>query len=263
MSLAARLAAREALTALLAKMPCAAQVEIAGHAGFDVVVLDTEHGPGETSTLEEHLRAADAVGLPALVRVRALGEILAALDAGATGVVVPHVLDAAGAEAAVAAAHYPPRGRRGLALSTRAGRYGAVPLPEHLRRAAAETCVIVQIEDREAVEAADAILAVEGVSAVLIGAADLAMSLGHAPEAEIETVIAAAARAGVPVMTVASSVAEPRRPGVQAVAYVATNLIRDVFRDAVAGGRQASAPRREPLVQIGRASCRERVSTDV
>ena len=113
-----------------------------------------------------------------------------------SGVVVPHVLDAAAAEAAVAAAHYPPRGRRGLALSTRAGRYGAVSLDDHLRRAAAETCVIVQIEDREAVAAADAILAVPGVSAVLIGASDLAMSLGHSPEAEIEAVIAAAASRG-------------------------------------------------------------------
>ena len=122
------------------------------------------------------------------------------------------MLDAAGAEAAVAAAHYPPRGRRGLALSTRAGRYGAVSLDDHLRRAAAETCVIVQIEDREAVAAADAILAVPGVSAVLIGASDLAMSLGHPPEAEIERVIAAAARAGVPVMTVANSIADVRRP---------------------------------------------------
>ena len=234
----------------MAKLPCAAQVEIAGYAGFDVVILDTEHGPGETSALEEHVRAADAAGLPALVRVGAVGEILAALDAGAAGVVVPHVLDAAGAEAAVAAAHYPPRGRRGLALSTRAGRYGAVSLADHLRRAAAETCVIVQIEDREAVAAADAILAVPGVSAVLIGAADLAMSLGHSPEAEIEAVIAAAGHAGVPVMTVSNSIADLRRPGVQAVAYVSTNLIRDAFRQAVAGTRAKAARGREPLVLL-------------
>jgi len=56
-SLSARLAAGEDLTALMAKMPCAAQVEIAGHAGFDVVILDTEHGPGETSALEEGARS--------------------------------------------------------------------------------------------------------------------------------------------------------------------------------------------------------------
>src|SRR4051794_22407873 len=118
-------------------MPAAAPVEIAGHTRFGFVVLDTEHGP--TEGLHEHLRAA---AIPALVRVPLVEGILAALDAGATGVVVPHVLDAAGAEAAVAAAHYPPRGRRGIALSTRAGRYGAVSLDEHLRRAAGQKGVI-------------------------------------------------------------------------------------------------------------------------
>ena len=234
-TLATRLAAGESLTALFAKLPCAAQLEAAGHAGFDLVLLDTEHGPADALALEEHLRAAAAVGIAALVRVPALdpAAILGALDAGADGVVVPHVLDAAGAEAAVAAAHYPPRGRRGLALSTRAGRYGAAALEDHLRRAAEETCVIVQIEDRSAVEAADAILAVPGVSGVLIGATDLAMSLGHAPDREIEAVTAAATRAGVPVLRVVDGAGRP--DGAQVVAHVATNLIRDAFAAAVGG----------------------------
>jgi 4-hydroxy-2-oxoheptanedioate aldolase len=251
-SLAARFASGDPLTALFAKMPCAAQVEIAGHVGFDLVMLDTEHGPGGGYALQEHLRTADAVGLPALVRVGDPREIVAALDAGACGVVVPHVLDATGAEAAVAAAHYPPRGRRGLALSTRAGHYGALALEDHLRRAAAETCVVIQIEDAEAVEAADAILAVPGVTAVLIGAADLAMSLGRSPEAEIERVIAVARGARVPIMTVASSqaaAASDRARGAQAVAFVNTNLIAAAFREA-ADGRRPAHGGREPLVLL-------------
>ena len=159
-------------------MPCAAQVESAGHAGFDFVVLDTEHGPGGGFALEEHLRAA---AIPALVRVAGPSTpILAALDAGATGRRRP----------ARARRRRGRGGRRGRALpaagparasplSTRAGRYGAVSLDDHLRRAAEETCVIVQIEDREALEHADAILAVPGVTGVLIGAADLSLSLGR------------------------------------------------------------------------------------
>src|SRR5690349_21434160 len=67
--LASRFAAGDTLTALFAKMPCAAQVEIAGQVGFDLVVLDTEHGPGGGFALEQHLQAADAAGLAALVRV--------------------------------------------------------------------------------------------------------------------------------------------------------------------------------------------------
>jgi 4-hydroxy-2-oxoheptanedioate aldolase len=136
--LAGRLAAHEPLTALLVKMPCAREIESAGHTGFDLVVIDTEHGPGGGFELEHHLRAADAAGLPALVRVPSADPagIGAVLDAGATGVVVPHVLDARGAAGVVAAAHYPPRGRRGFALSTRAGGYGAAGWHEHLERAA-------------------------------------------------------------------------------------------------------------------------------
>jgi 2-keto-3-deoxy-L-rhamnonate aldolase RhmA/pimeloyl-ACP methyl ester carboxylesterase len=247
-TLAARLAGGEALTGLIAKMPCAAQVESAGHVGFDFVVLDTEHGPGGGFALEEHLRAS---AIPALVRVPGPDAILAALDAGATGVVVPHVLHAAGAEAVVAAAHYPPSGRRGIALSTRAGRYGAVSLDDHLRRAAEETCVIVQIEDREALEHADAILAVPGVSGVLIGSADLALSLGRPPRAEldaaIDRVIAAAGRAGVAAMTVVTTAAERRSP---IVLFVATTLIHAAFAGAVAvaGARAPSGP--ETLVLL-------------
>jgi 4-hydroxy-2-oxoheptanedioate aldolase len=224
-SLAAHLAAGKEATGLIVKLPAAAQVEIAGHVGFDFLVLDFEHGPREG--LEEHLRAAS---IPALVRVGSVGDILAALDAGATGVVVPHVLCAADAEAAVAAAHYPPRGRRGIALSTRAGGYGTVSLDEHLRRAADETCVIVQIEDREALPEAEAILNVAGVTGVLIGAADLSLSLGRPPRAELDAaidgVLAAAARAGVPALTVG----ERRTP---VTLFVATTLIADAFAAAV------------------------------
>ena len=263
-SLAARLAAGDPMTALLAKMPCAREIESAGCAGFDVVVLDTEHGPAGGFELEHHLRAAAAASLPALVRVPSDDPVpvLAALDAGAAGVVVPHVLDAGGAEAVVGAAHYPPRGRRGFATSTRAGGYGAVAVEEHLRRAAGETVVVVQIEDAEAVPRAREILAVPGVSGVLIGTADLALSLGRPgspPHAEVQTavdaVIAAAAGEGVAVMTVAATPAEARTwraRGAQVTAFVSTALVHAALTAAVAGAR-TDAPAvtgREPLVLL-------------
>ncbi len=250
-ALARRLGAGDPLVALLAKIPCAAQVEAAGHAGFDLVVVDTEHGPGDALELEHHVRAAQAVGLAVLVRVPSASPpaILAALDAGATGVVVPHVVDAAGAEAVVAAAHYPPRGRRGLATSTRAGGYGAVPLAEHLRRAAEETCVVVQVEDAEAVPLAGEILAVPGVSGVLIGANDLSVSLGHPGalsypdvEAAIGAIYAAGARTGTPVLAVVGS--EPDavtacERGAAVLVSVATTLVHGAFLAAVATARRA------------------------
>jgi 4-hydroxy-2-oxoheptanedioate aldolase len=263
--LADRLAGGEPLTALFAKMPCTGELESAGLAGFDLAVLDTEHGPGGGLELEHHLRAADVAGLPALVRVPSAepGAILAALDAGAAGIVVPHVLDAAGAEAAVAAAHYPPRGRRGFALSTRAGRYGSADWLEHVDRAGRETVVVVQIEDTEAVDRAAEIVAVPGVSGVLIGAADLSMSLGrpgsppHAEvEAAIDRVLAAAAAADTPALAVAASPRDARAwrgRGVAVTAFVATSLIHAAFRQAVAGATHATDPERtgrQPLVLL-------------
>lgn len=225
-------------------MPGAAQVEAAGHAGFDFVVIDTEHGPGDGVELENHLRAADAVGVPALVRTSsaAPGEILAALDTGAAGVVVPHVLDAAAARAVVEAAHYPPTGRRGVATSTRAGRYGAVSLHEQLGAAAERTCVVVQIEDAGAVPLAEEILAVAGVDAVLIGTVDLAVSLGRPgapPHADVDEAVAAILRAasatGRAALAVASSAEEAaawRGRGVSGLIAVATMLIHSAFVNA-------------------------------
>ncbi len=256
-SLASRLGALEPVRGLFVKMPAPAQVEMAGRAGFDFVLLDTEHGPGGGLELEHHLRAADAVGMPALVRVPSLdpGPILSALDGGASGVVVPHVINRTTARAAVAAAHYPPLGRRGLALSTRAGRYGDVPLARHLEQAAAETLVFVQIEDAEAVDAAAGILTTTGVSGVLIGLNDLSISLGHPGDpqhpsvaAAVETIRAAAGAAGVPVLVVAGGPEEARRWrdwGAAGVVFVATQLTLGAFASAVREDR-ASLTARPP-----------------
>ena len=190
------------LVGVVLKMPGPAMVELAGFGGADLVVLDTEHGIADGAQLEQHVRAGDAAGVPVLVRIPALdpAHVQTALDAGATGVVVPHVSSAADARRCVAAAHYPPAGTRGLALTTRAGRQGTADLEEHLHRAAERTVVIAQIEDPAAVAAIDEILAVPGITGVWIGLNDLAMSLREADgtvpdgavDAAAETVCAAA-----------------------------------------------------------------------
>ena len=255
-ALAARLRAGEHLRLLFVKMPCPAEVELAGEVGFDAVIIDTEHGTAEG--LEHHLRAADAAGIPALVRVPTAdpGTILRALDAGAVGIVVAHVTDAAVARGIVAAAHYPPRGRRGLALTTRAGRFGTVSLSEHLARAAEETVVVVQIEDADAVQRSADILSVVGVDAVLIGVTDLSASLGHPTDAQhadvggaVAEIRAAAQASGVSIATVVGSGADG---ATQIDVFVSTLLIRDAFRSAAAplggGGHSGASP--EPLVLL-------------
>jgi len=176
-----RLRNGETLVGMFIMLPSAAVVEMVGYAGFDYVILDGEHGAAGTETLENQLRAADAAGIPALVRIcgQTPAEILHALDAGACGIVVPHVLNADQARALVEAAHYPPKGRRGIATTTRAGRHGMVTLNEHLSIAENEVLVIPQIEDADAVPHAAAIAGVDGVDGVFVGPADLSLSLGY------------------------------------------------------------------------------------
>lgn len=180
-SLSERLRFRDPVLGLIVKMPSAALIETAGYVGFDLVVIDAEHGNGDGDDLEAHLRAADAVGVDSLVRVGTNDplSILRALDAGATGVIVPHVNTLEDAKRAAAAAHYPPAGTRGLAMSTRAGRYATGTLHEHIARADRETVVIVQIEDKRAVPHARDIAEAPHVDAIWVGPGDLSMSLGH------------------------------------------------------------------------------------
>lgn len=174
-----RLLGKEVLIGLLVKMPSPALVELAGYVGFDFVIIDTEHGSHAADSLENHLRAADAVSVPALVRVSSLdnGAIGRVLDAGAAGVIVPHVSSAEVAERAVLAAHYPPTGVRGLATSTRAGRHSTVTSTEHVRRSSQSTIVVAQIEEAEGVPHAADIAAVPHLDCVWIGPNDLSMSM--------------------------------------------------------------------------------------
>ena len=174
-----RLRAKACLLGLLVKMPAQALIELSAYVGFDFVVIDTEHGSADHDQLEHHVRAADAVSMPTLIRVPSLepGLIGRALDCGANGVIFPHISSPEAAERAVRVAHYPPRGDRGLATSTRAGRHGTISVERHLRRSANRTVVVAQIEDAEAVNHARAIADTPGLDCVWIGPNDLSLSM--------------------------------------------------------------------------------------
>ena len=173
--LKARLAAGERLLGGLLRMPAEELLEMVAVSGFDFVLVDCEHGPAEVTELRRHLVLAETRGVPALVRVggHEPALVLRALDAGAEGVVAPHVDTAAQAVELVASAHYPPSGTRGFATYGRAGDYGLVDPAEHLRRAAERTLVFGMIESPAAVAEAGAIIAVPGLDGIMVGTADL------------------------------------------------------------------------------------------
>jgi len=154
-------------------------VEILARSGLDFIVLDAEHAPFDRASLDTCLLAARAGSMPALVRVPdARPEtILSVLDMGAAGIVVPHITSAQTAKEVVQATRYK-GGTRGFSNSHRAGDYGHGDLKAYIEEADTGTIVIGQIEDVEAVQAIDKILAVDGIDCLFLGRADLMVSLG-------------------------------------------------------------------------------------
>jgi 2-keto-3-deoxy-L-rhamnonate aldolase RhmA len=137
------------------------------------------------------------------------------MGTGCTGIIAPQVNTAAMATEVVAAALYPPRGRRGVG-PVRAQGYGTGTATE-LASANDQTLVVVQAEHVDAVENIDAIVRVEGVSAVFIGPYDLSASLGRPgelthPEVEaaMTTIRTACSAAGMPVGIFAGSTERAR-----------------------------------------------------
>lgn len=155
-------------------------VEILGYAGYDWVSLDMEHSPSDFARIEHLARAAQCAGITPLVRVadNAPLLIMKALDAGAAGVIVPHVSSRSDLERAVAATLYSPRGVRGACSTTRATGYGAEPLKDYVVRANDGVVVVPLVEDKEGIDAFDDLLRVEEVPVYWIGITDLAQSLG-------------------------------------------------------------------------------------
>lgn len=202
---AARLRQGAHLTGTFVKTPTSHATEILGLLGFDFVVFDMEHAPIDLGGLDRMILAARASNVAGVVRVAegTPAAILSVLDAGAAGILVPHVATPEKAAAIVAASRYA-GGRRGFANTTRAGGFGSVGFRDHMAAQDREVAVIAMIEDLEAVDRIDEILAVKGLDAVFIGRGDLTAALGEnsmtsEPTLRItETIMAGVRRAGIP-----------------------------------------------------------------
>lgn len=186
-----RLAQGGAVSGPFMKTGDAAFVEIAGYAGFDFCILDTEHGPADVLSLQDHVRAAQVAGILPIVRVNELSEtaIGKALDIGAAGVQVPQVTDAEQARQAVACAKFHPQGSRGVCRFVRAARYSATDRFTYFQQAN-DTLVVLQLEGQQALENLDAILQVPGVDILFIGPYDLSQSLGLTGQTDHPRVVA-------------------------------------------------------------------------
>jgi 4-hydroxy-2-oxoheptanedioate aldolase len=189
-------------------IPGPVAAEAAASAGFDWVVIDTEHAHTDVPQVLGMLQAMAPYPVSAVVRPASNDAVLIKrlLDFGAQTLLIPYVQTRAEAEAAVAAIRYAPRGMRGVAGLTRASRFGLVE--GYASRAETELCLILQVETAEALDRIEDIAGVEGVDGLFIGPADLAASMGfpgepghpevkRAVEAAIRRIVAAGKPAGI------------------------------------------------------------------
>jgi 4-hydroxy-2-oxoheptanedioate aldolase len=147
-------------------LPCPEGARFLSQVGFDWLTVDTEHQPIDVRMAAQMFAAVVAGGSVPLARVPwNTGEaIKRVLDCGAWGIVVPMVNSRAEAEAAVAAAKYPPAGSRSVGGSLHAASFGT-EAATYYARANQEILVVVQAESVASVENAEAILSVPGVAA--------------------------------------------------------------------------------------------------
>lgn len=176
---------------LWCSLPGSYAAEAVAGSGYDWLLFDTEHSPGDPLTVLAQLQAVAPYDVSPVVRPASNDTVLIKrfLDLGAQTLLIPYVQNAQEARAAVAATRYPPEGLRGVSGLTRATRFGRIA--GYGKRAAEELCLLVQVETREALDCLEEIATVDGVDGVFIGPADLAASLGHVGEAGHPVIVAA------------------------------------------------------------------------
>jgi 2-dehydro-3-deoxyglucarate aldolase/4-hydroxy-2-oxoheptanedioate aldolase len=162
-------------------------------AGLDWTYLDSEHGGFDLETLQDMARAANDNGLCPIIRVAELQYALVAraLDCGAQGVLFPRVESPEVLAQAISWTKFPPLGVRGFGLQPTHLNYEMRTMPEIIAHMNEHVMVVLQIETVTAMNRVDELLSVPGVDAVMIGPADLSISLGVPGQFEHPTMIAA------------------------------------------------------------------------
>ncbi len=224
-----RMQAKETVTGTFARIPNAELIEIVAHAGFDFVIIDTEHTPFGMETAIDLVRAADAAGIAPLVRVteNSPSLIAKALDIGSQGVVVPRISSVDDAVRAVQAARFHPLGQRGACPRVRAGSYSAMGSEEYFARANDRTLLVLLVETAEGAANLAKIVAIPGVDAILLGATDLSQSMGFPGQNNHPVVLAKLAEmvdvvrgAGLAVGRVAFTMEEARSHFSQGITFM-------------------------------------------
>ena len=171
-------------------------IEIAGLCGVDAVWLCNEHVPNDWIGLENQIRAARLHNIDSLVRVSrgSYSDYIRPFEAGATGIIVPHVASKADARQIVDWVRFHPIGKRALDGGNIDGEFCLVPMNEYLTHSNTERIVILQIESPEALENVEEICSVPGFDGILFGPGDFSHRIGKAGQLNAPEVVAARKR---------------------------------------------------------------------
>ena len=155
-------------------------IALSAAAGWDFVILDTEHCGFDFQTLSQASLVSKYEPLCTMVRVpdKQYHQMARALDLGAEGLVLPRVDTVEQVEGIIKATKYYPMGERGASISSIATRFRSCTATEYLHWSNQHNLNVIQIESEEAVERAPELVAPKGIDAVLIGPFDLSQNLG-------------------------------------------------------------------------------------
>ncbi len=161
-------------------------VEVVGKIGFDCVWFDMEHRSFGLADLAAMTVACRGAGMEAVVRILKGGYVsmMKPLESGATGLIVPHCLTAEEVRQYLSWAKYPPQGKRGFDNAGPDADYLMADNGRYVQEVNRETFFVAQIEDREAIDNLEEIVAIEGVDIIFIGPGDLALSYGVFPQTD-------------------------------------------------------------------------------
>lgn len=202
---------------IFVKIPALEVAELVVTSGFDFVIIDSEHALLGPRDIYEMIVAYQALGVSALVRLpdHRPSEAQRILDAGASGVLFPHVADSTEAAALVEATRFPPNGRRGMGYASRAGKWGLLEggREEYLRSGESGIARIAMIEDGSAVDDLLGIAETTGIDALFVGPSDLSLSLGVVPGSDeirgiVSEVVRRAKALEIPVGTTVANAAD-------------------------------------------------------
>ena len=212
-------------------------MECLGYTELDYVIIDCEHGPFDTETMMDLIRAAEGVGLTPVVRIAGVDhrEIQRAADCGAEGLIVPCLRTVDEYRRLIDLAKYAPTGNRGFIKGRGCGfgnrAWASGSLEEFMANSNEKLMVIPQCETAESLEHIEEIAALEGLDGIFVGPFDLSISMGiparfEHPDflAALERIYAACRAADKPVYVYTNDAAESRRRLASGIAGVACSL---------------------------------------